>query len=316
MRLYACAAACGLAAAWGALRSGEANAPSPTPPSSSPPFPGSASLQSALSYGWPLLAAGIVNSIVVSSDRYVLGIHLGVAGVAVYVVMVKLANLLNLLANPVNLWFPAARFRHAADPDGGQAFFPRLALWATFAYCGVGAVMWVMAPWMLTWFAPGFEWNALAGALLIGAAVSLAISPPMNVGLLSQGKTRWNFVIGSVCAVYQLASLAIWVPWLGVVGAGVATLSAQALSLALQHIGSQRTHRLHWSYLSQIGIAVCAVLLCLAARQVSSAMLLQPAQVTATLLQSALVLGGWAVLGLLLWQRTKTLATTRGTHLP
>jgi O-antigen/teichoic acid export membrane protein len=187
-------------------------------------------------------------NVITIADRYILGGHLGAAEVALYAITVKLANLLNLLATPVNLWFPAARFLHARDADRGQAFFSTLACRATWAYTGTGALMWLAAPLILPWFAPGYEWNPLAGALLVTAAVCLAVAPPLNIGLLTEGKTRWNFAISSATALLQVILLLVLIPVLGLTGAALATCCSQAASTVLQHLGSQRSHRMQWQY--------------------------------------------------------------------
>jgi O-antigen/teichoic acid export membrane protein len=260
----------------------------------------SAPWRSAMHYGLPLLFAGLLSTVVASSDRYALAAFSGVGEVALYVVAVKLANLLNLLANPVNLWFPAARFRHAAAPDGGQRFFPHLALRAAFGYCGIAALMWVAAPWLLTWFAPGFTWNPVTGAGLLGAAVALAMAPPLNVGLLADGRTRWNFVIALVAAGLQVALLLATVPRFGAVGAALCTFTSQAASMVIQHLGSQRTHPLRWPYGRLVGVAAVAATLALTCRW-----LLGPAIAA----QSAAFAIAWLLFGALLWRGARP-----GTH--
>lgn len=306
--LYGIASCCGLGTVCFNLWPRHTHAPAGTPTVTPEVTPqtGRQAWRTCLQYGAPMLAAGLVGNVVTSGDRYVLGFNLGVQEVATYAVLVKLANLLNLVANPVNLWFPAARFRHAQDADRGQAFFSATADLAAFGYVGIGALMWLLIPYILPWFAPGFSWLATVGALLVATAVLRSLTPPLNVGLLAVGKTHWNFVIAATAAALQLTLLFLLVPHWGLVGAALSTLLTQAAATAMEHLGSQRTHPLHWPYPRMFGFALGGALLAWLCSEASRRLGLHP-------LSSASCLAlTWALAGALLFRHPLRLAA-RGT---
>lgn len=205
--------------------------------------------RAAVTYGAPLMAASMTAAITAAGDRYVLAMWLPLNQIGAYVVLVKIATAINLLAMPLNMWFPAARYRHLRDPDGGEAFFSATALKVMVTLSTLGSVLWLAGGQLTHLLNPAQSFDGVVAALLLVAAVCNGMTGVTNVGLLKSGKTGWTFVIVLVAAITQFLILAATVRVWGIHGAALAVAIAALLTLTLQNAVSQRIHRLNYGYM-------------------------------------------------------------------
>jgi O-antigen/teichoic acid export membrane protein len=219
----------------------------------------------AAAYGAPLMGSGLLNTLLAVGDRYVMAIWLDVAQIGAYVVIVKLASAVNLLAMPLNLWFPAARFAYLKDADGGQRFFRRLSWSVAVLSFSLAGLLWLLAPTLIHWFNPVQQPDRWVAGWLLGGAACMALVGVMNVGLLASGRTQLVLVCTLVAGVLHLGLLVVLVPRHGVAGAAVATAVGGGATLSLQFWLSQRCHPIEhatrWIMLHGAGVVLLCALL-------------------------------------------------------
>jgi O-antigen/teichoic acid export membrane protein len=242
-------AVAGVTWCWADLRRSDA----PTPTASR------ADYATALRYGAPLMLAGLATAVTVTADRYVLAAFADKADVGRYVVLVKVASAISLLATPLNMWFPSARFKHVKDADGGAHFFRRSALVVFLILVLVAGLLWFAAPALVTLLNPSQGVNKLAiGLLLVGSATT-ALAGIMNVGILAGGKTQLALFSTLATGVVQIVLLFLLTPIWGVVAAAFSSCVAGCMSLVLQNVLSQRLHRVPYAYGKMFSVAVFAL---------------------------------------------------------
>lgn len=213
----------------------------------------------AVSYGLPIVMASMCQAAIAYSDRYVLDQFASPRTVAGYVIAVKLANALNFISTPINLWWPTARFTHQRDADGGISFFRNTALLLGALY-GVAAItLVIVTPYLMPLMAQGAPLLlTVAGLLVIGTYFS-CMQVVLNVGLLSTGHTRKNFFVAGVVAILNLGGCLTMVPIYGAIGAAaVSAFSALILLLGLHGL-SQKVIKVPQRYglLFLQALAVC-----------------------------------------------------------
>lgn len=239
-------------------------------------------------YGLPMVISAALAVIVGNGDRYVVNALMPASQLPAYVVMTKLAGAMAFAMAPINLWWPTARHKHIGDADGGEEFF-RAVLPILFAYymCAA-AVLWIMAQWLVPWYAPGVSgFDALTLLVLVLGGVALGMNAPVNIGTLEPGKTHWTIVTVALAAMTGVGTAILLIPVLGYLGAALAALIGQAINLLSTFLISQRLHpiRLLSGKLLAIGLVGASSLVTMRALQQ-----LPWAQVC-TLIATALVCG-------------------------
>lgn len=181
----------------------------------------------AVKYGLPLVLSGLCQSIMSIADRYILAFFLLPAEISAYVVASKYANAMNLVATPVNLWWPTARFQHLHDDDGGESFFSKSLSSLSALYFLVAASLIALSPYLLKLIGPGVDANPVIASILIVVSFCYSIQVILNVGLLSAGHTMKNTIAAGVTAVIYMIACLSSVPFGGAYGAaGSGLLSA------------------------------------------------------------------------------------------
>lgn len=214
-------------------------------------------------YGLPMLISSLLMLAVLNLDRFFLQHYLDYRQVGEYVVYVKIANAMNFLVMPVQLWWPTARFNAMKSKDGGQLFFKRSAMALVTIFCVAGIGLWVIAPYLHSYFAPSVSYKKFLMLILIGAIVIYALSTPLNVGLLMPGKTHYNMYVIGVAALVNILTCYFLIPIFGVMGAAAGVLCAQLLTLVGQHFLSQRYYWVGHNYsfmLPPIAIYIAVVI--------------------------------------------------------
>lgn len=209
---------------------------------------GEVPIGAAIAYGLPLLGAALLGTVLNSADRFVVERFVEPERLGAYVVALKVAGAMNFILTPVALWWPTARFEHLRDADGGQSFFADMAEKLALLYGVAGALLWIASPLLVNFFAPQVPYSASVLAGLCMAVVFRGMEPPLNIGLLKEGKTHWSMVMVGVGAIVQLLLCFFAVPKWGVNGAAYATAASSAISTGLVHIMSQRIHRVAICY--------------------------------------------------------------------
>jgi O-antigen/teichoic acid export membrane protein len=181
------------------------------------------------------------------------------ADVGRYVVLVKVASAISLLATPLNLWFPSARFKHVKDADGGAHFFRRSALVVFLILVLVAGLLWLAAPTLVALLNPSQGVNKLAVGLLLVGSAATALAGIMNVGILAGGKTQLALYATLATGLVQIVLLFLLTPIWGIVAAAFSSCVAGCMSLVLQNLLSQRLHRVPYAYEKMLAVAAFAL---------------------------------------------------------
>ena len=195
----------------------------------------------AVRYGLPIVAASGLAVVAANGDRYLVHALMQSGDLPGYMIMAKLAGAMSFAAAPINLWWPAARFRHANDSDCGAAFFASATFVLLWYYLAVAAVAWALAPHFVGFYAQGVSgYDANTMGLLLCAAVATAMITPINIGILDEGRTHWIAASVGVGAFAGLTLSGLLIPRYGYVGAGLGSFSAQCTALLFTYWISQR----------------------------------------------------------------------------
>ena len=203
----------------------------------------------AVRYGMPIVVAGALALLAANGDRYVVHALMHPDDLASYVVTAKLAGALSFAAAPINLWWPAARFKHASDPDRGAAFYSSAVSVLLLYYCAAAVAGWLLSREIIGVYSQGattFDGGTLA--LLLIAGVSAAMATPMNIGTLNEGKTHWSIWTVGTAAVVAVVASTLLIPAYGLTGASCGALAGQVCGLLLAHLVSQRIHHVTIGY--------------------------------------------------------------------
>jgi O-antigen/teichoic acid export membrane protein len=217
--------------------------------------------RNAVRYGFPILVTGLLTQVIEFADRYILKAYFDYTTLAHYVIYVKIGAFLNpLIIAPFSLWWPTERFRRQKDPDGGSAFFRRIAIQVLFVLLLSGGVLWLISPWLISWFAPGIPWAPGITLLLITSVVFMGMGYPLNISLLDEGRTHMN-IYGVLCgALLHLMLCFLLIPNYGMFGAALATaVSYLAYTLLLNFI-SQRVRQVPFAYSTMLALVLISFL--------------------------------------------------------
>ena len=171
----------------------------------------------------PIWLGSVLHLVLSWADTAMLSAWLTEADVAHYRAAFRLAALLTFTQFAVNaLGAPTFGAQHAAgDQEGLRRTVHRIG-WLNTAVALPGLVfLWMLGPWLLSWWGPAFvrQEAVMALGILAGAQALNALSGPVMYLLNMTGGERAGLVILALSAVIQLA-LGLWlVPVHGLVGA-------------------------------------------------------------------------------------------------
>jgi O-antigen/teichoic acid export membrane protein len=211
-----------------------------------------------LKYGGPLLIAILIAQLLQYADRFLVAGQIGYAEAGRYFIHAKVAGMLALVAMPIQLWWPVARFEHRKDIDGGEAFFARTSLIGVGAFSLALIALAAIAPFVFRWFAPSFAMDALLLFLLLGAFYVQISAIFFNVGLLDAGNTHVNVVVWLATACVQLSTQILLVPRLGGPGAAIGVFAGALCALTLQFSLSQRRRYVRFPLGQLLALAIAA----------------------------------------------------------
>lgn len=192
-------------------------------------------------YGMPIVVAVGLGVIAANTDRYLVHMLMAPEELPGYLIMAKLAGAMSFAAAPINLWWPSARFRHSTDVDGGAAFFSSATSVLLLYYLTAAIAAWALAPRFVDLYAQGISgYDSATMATLLCAGVATAMTTPVNVGTLDEGKTHW--IVGSVgvAAATGIFLALLLIPIFGYLGAALGSLGAQCAGLTTIYWVSQR----------------------------------------------------------------------------
>ena len=193
-------------------------------------------LSEFLKYGTPLTPNSLIRWITDSSDRYVVGIFLGLNAVGIYSAAYAIGNLVYLFIAPIQfILFPElSRLFDENKIDTVRSYLSySLRYFLLIAIPSVVGLSVLARPILETFTTPEFAagssvipFIALAG--LFGGAFQIII----NITHLFK-KTQFNLFIHIIAAVANLALNIILIPLIGILGAAIATFISYFLMMII-----------------------------------------------------------------------------------
>jgi O-antigen/teichoic acid export membrane protein len=225
-------------------------------------------IRQLLHYSLPLVGSGLLGFALTGLDRWILADAVGPAEMAQYALAAKFAVLAALFLQPFLMWWSPRRFSVLQETNGREKAARYAAMGSAMSLLivvavGLGAplIIDLMFPQSYAEAKQYLPWLVLAMALKDSAEL-------LNLGCYTGSDTRAQFKINLVGAAIGVAGFWLLVPVLGIWGAILSLLTAQALRLALYLYVSQRILHLPYPMRRLIGLAMLSLLLLWSGEQV------------------------------------------------
>ena len=202
----------------------------------------------ALDFGLPLLPHSLAGWLLSVSDRWLLGLLLGVAAadalaaVGVYSLGYQLGYAVGLVAISFNAaWLPFI-YRVGEGP-GGTAILRESTTLAVAGFSALAAAIAILAPDLVGAIAPS-EWAPAADVTAVVAFASAANAAGLMFasGIYLARATRVMPLLTLIAAGLNIGSNLLLIPRIGIMGAALATLVAYAGLAAMTAIVAERHH--------------------------------------------------------------------------
>lgn len=212
-----------------------------------------------LAYGLPLVGGGLAMFVLGTADRWLLAGQVSAAELGQDALAAKVSLIVALFAQPFELWWSPQRLAFAVTQEGLARSGKVVAAGATYLFC-MGAATALAAPWLIQLLAPpSYAPAAGMAPFLVLALVCQLICSMANVGCFLGKTGAQPLAINFAAAAIALVLYILLIPTLGVTGAIVATVVAQAARLLISGVLSQRVAPLAWPFgrLASVAAAAC-----------------------------------------------------------
>ena len=198
-------------------------------------------LETMLRYGVPLIPVSLSMWVLQLADRFFVLHYRSLGELGVYAVGVKLANLLFLAVTGFALaWSPLMLELHKRDQSGERLFRARVLTYVTFALCLGAVILSVFArEFFLTVTSKQYARAYEVVGLTAGAVVALGINSVTMSGISISRRTIHFARYALVAAVLNIGLNFALIPWLGMVGAALATFLSYGALAVLYYIRAQ-----------------------------------------------------------------------------
>jgi O-antigen/teichoic acid export membrane protein len=218
-------------------------------------------LQVMLRYGLPLVPTGLALWGLSLLDRFILQRIDGLDEVGIYGVANRAASVALLAVVAFSTaWGPFMLALHADDPEQERRVRARVLVYTAVLFGLIALVLGLFAREALDIVAPGFDGAANAVGLLAFGLACQGVGAVASSGITIARRT-------GVLASYTLAALVVnvalcfaLIPWIGQIGAAIATLVAYVALAVLQYRGAQRYDRAPF----EVGRVLLALVICAA----------------------------------------------------
>ncbi len=200
-------------------------------------------LKKMLSYGWPILIAGIAYTTNENLDKLLLEDWLGKSTMGAYAGAYKIGVIMSLFIMAFRLGAEPFFFNHANDKNAPKTY-ALILKWFTI----IGALFVLIIVGYMNIIANIFlgdkayyEALSIVPIILI-ANLFLGIYNNLSIWYKLTNQTRYGMYISVIGAIITIASLYILVPLLGFMGAAWATLAAYGSMLVISYIIGQKQY--------------------------------------------------------------------------
>ncbi|MGL4267887.1 MAG: lipopolysaccharide biosynthesis protein [Weissella cibaria] len=199
-----------------------------------------ACMQQLLVYSLPLVPNALSWWGVASANRVVLLTFAGVAANGLYAVANKLPSLINLVYGAFLQSWQMAAVKSYDDQDAGAYYTKTFDIVARLQLLMVMALLCVTQFVLATWIAPAYwqAWQAVPGLLL--TVVYTNMSAMVGATYLAAKRTRGLFLTTVYGAVISIGLSVVSVPFLGIIGASLASCVGFAAVLGIRLYETRR----------------------------------------------------------------------------
>ncbi len=216
-----------------------------------------------LAYSFPFLLSTIVGVAVLYSDRFLLRALYGLEAVGLYALALKFMELGNVLVlEPFRNSYGSFRFSIMKN-DNVKEIQSKIVIYmaATVGLLALGIA--AFSPSVLRMLTTQEYWPAeyLIPILAAGLFVS-SLGYPFQTGILYMKKTKYMFYVTALAGVVKIVLSIAMIPRMGAIGAGLAFLMAEVVSVSCLLYSSQQLFPVQYDYraLGKIG-GICGLLL-------------------------------------------------------
>lgn len=198
-------------------------------------------LDTMLRYGVPLIPVSLSMWVLQLADRFFVLHYRSLSEVGVYAAGVKLANVLFLAVTGLALaWSPLIFELHNRDPEAERAFRGRVLTYVTFGLCLGAVVISIFArEFFLTVTASTFAQAYEVVALSSAAVVVLGINSVTGTGISLARRTIYFARYAGLAAALNIVLNFALIPWLGMIGAALATALSYGVLGVLYYVRAQ-----------------------------------------------------------------------------
>ena len=227
-------------------------------------------LKGMLAFGLPLVPMTLALWVMLVSDRLVIAKFSTTEQLGLYTIAVGAVSILALAdAAFTQAWLPRALQAYDRDPVTASAFYARVLTYLIIVFGFAAVVLSAFAEEALG-VLTGSEFHGAAVAVgpLTLAAVALASSQVLSMGVRISKRTMYSTLAASLAAVLNLVLNLIFVPEHGMIAAAWSTAAAYAFLAVAQYVVSQRLVRIEFDLRRSLTAAAVAFALVLAVRLV------------------------------------------------
>ncbi len=218
-------------------------------------------LRRLLRFGLPTMPAEVSLYLLNFADRLIIVQVKGLDEAGLYALAVKFAQAVNVLVRGFQLAWPPLAYSIRDDEEARRTYATVITLFlAGCTWLVVG--LWLLAPWLLRFFAAPKFFDAYEVVGLIAAAVTLySLYMVMVVILGRTGRTEFNLPAAIAALVSNVVLNLVLVPPLGIVGAGLALVASYLVVTALMYWFTQRLFPVpyEWGRLARVLFAAAAL---------------------------------------------------------
>lgn len=190
-------------------------------------------LRRAVSYGIPLVGAGLAMFALGVADRWFLNAHVSAEDIGLYGLGTKLALAAPLLLQPFLLWWNAKRIAVLREP-GGLEYSARAWGWGvTILLVSAVGVSLVAPPFIHLAMPPEYLAAAAYVPWLVAICVLNELAGLSNVGCYAKQNSSMVLGVNGAAAVVALGGYLLLIPEYGIMGAVGATIFAHVLRIGL-----------------------------------------------------------------------------------
>ena len=219
-------------------------------------------LRRLLRFGLPTMPAEVSLYALNFVDRIIIVRSLGLVEAGLYSLAVKFAQAVNVLVRGFQLAWPPLAYSIRDDEEARRAYATVVTLFVagcTFVVTG----MWLFSRWIVRALAAPEYFASYEAIGLITAAVTLyALYMVMVVILGRTGRTEFNLPAALAALAANVALNLVLVPWLGIVGAGLALAVSYLVAVVLMYRFTQRLFPVpyQWGRLARIVLAAAVLI--------------------------------------------------------